>query len=232
MKNKFGFAPILILVIIVIMAIALALLGHITTDGTCDYQAGWNRYPPKSCNCIGIKIMMENSLAVDGDYRAICLGYGISTPAQPTKSTNLQNDEDLQNWKTYRNEEYGFSIKYPNNWIVEQSTDYAGEVEFVGIGDENFGNLTGDYRMVIFFPKYVEQDIISVGSQFESTSARRENIEVNGLDALKVTVTTPSLAGWKSQRVYITGGQYIYAIAADLDNQTENQILSTFVFIE
>ena len=86
--------------------------------------------------------------------------------------------------------------------------------------------------MLIFFKKYVEQDIISVGSQFESTSARRENIEVNGLDALKVTVTTPSLAGWKSQRVYITGGQYIYAIAADLDNQTENQILSTFVFIE
>ena len=65
MKNKFGFAPILILVIIVIMAIALALLGHITTDGTCDYQAGWNRYPPKSCNCIGIKIMMEKYGAIN-----------------------------------------------------------------------------------------------------------------------------------------------------------------------
>jgi len=221
------------------MAIALALLGHITTDGTCDYQAGWNRYPPKSCNCIGIKIMMENSLAVDGDYRAICLGYGISTPAQPTKSTNLQNDEDLQNWKTYRNTEYGFSVSFPEEYEVPNNNNDHGELG----------------KKIAFFVS--DFNPLDRKDDYPSTNKVESDVVITNLNAKRVEGITNirgNIAQQFIQYVFNKNGYY-YSFAlfaldkSDLEHYTTtseqnlpkisqkdlelfDQILSTFVFIE
>jgi hypothetical protein len=42
----------------------------------------------------------------------------IKLPQKPIKeeTANLSRDEVLRDWKTYRNEEYGFEIKYPKDW--------------------------------------------------------------------------------------------------------------------
>lgn len=40
----------------------------------------------------------------------------VETPVQ----TEPANPIDTSNWKTYRNEEYGFELKYPKTWINEE----------------------------------------------------------------------------------------------------------------
>lgn len=34
------------------------------------------------------------------------------------KQSDTQNNIDISRWKTYRNEEFGFEMKYPTNWFV------------------------------------------------------------------------------------------------------------------
>jgi hypothetical protein len=43
------------------------------------------------------------------------------------KSEKPKIEEEIANWKTYRNEEYGFEIKYPPDWKVEIVKNYFKE---------------------------------------------------------------------------------------------------------
>ena len=36
--------------------------------------------------------------------------------AQSVKNTDALREENIQNWKTYRNKEYGFEFKYPPSY--------------------------------------------------------------------------------------------------------------------
>jgi len=42
-------------------------------------------------------------------------------PTGTGETANLSSDENLQDWKTYRNEEYGFEIQYPPDFFVKTS---------------------------------------------------------------------------------------------------------------
>jgi len=51
----------------------------------------------------------------------------------------LSKGEDIDVWKTYRNEEYGFEIKYPKGSHL--LTDTASEISFWGRSSPDYGNL-------------------------------------------------------------------------------------------
>lgn len=49
-------------------------------------------------------------------------------------STFRFSKNEITNWKTYRNEEYGFEVKYPNDWEV---------IDGVGFDNKNFNTCLG-----------------------------------------------------------------------------------------
>jgi hypothetical protein len=44
-------------------------------------------------------------------------------PVEPQTQQNSNNSETAD-WKTYRNEELGFEFKYPENWVIEKTSNY------------------------------------------------------------------------------------------------------------
>lgn len=47
----------------------------------------------------------------------------ISQTSQPTPDPS--SSDETANWKTYRNENFGFEVKYPSEWMVKDLVDYV-----------------------------------------------------------------------------------------------------------
>ena len=56
-------------------------------------------------------------------------------PATTTEPETITSDIDTSGWQTYRNEEYGFEVKYPRSWRSD------------------FFNITPDSSTIDYFPK-------------------------------------------------------------------------------
>ncbi len=63
-------------------------------------------------------------------------------PQQQQKQVNLNQGKevDISDWQTYRNEEYGFEVKYPQNWYWE---DYTEDFKHLTIGFYRPNNKRG-----------------------------------------------------------------------------------------
>jgi hypothetical protein len=54
------------------------------------------------------------------------------------KGIPLESDVDTSNWQAYRNEEYGFEMKYPKNWYISHESNKGGHFS-VSFGNNEFG---------------------------------------------------------------------------------------------
>ena len=140
-------------------------------------------------------------------------------------------------WKTYRNEKYGFEFQYPSDWKSPVEKDRR-----VSIGTATPKNYEGEKLGITISDKgykTLDQIIVDEGSQRGVSFSGIEKTTLNGSDARSFIDNREG--GFTANHLYAIHGSYIYKIgygnrsSSDPIPETVPQIqkiLLTFKFIK
>ena len=112
---------------------------------------------------IAILAVVSFLVVRNGGNRGQIMNQNVNT----NQNTNqVDNGEiDTSDWLTYRNEEYGYSIKYPNDWILREFPNTKTGAEFTG-GDcqiiANSGGYSGEKDPNVSLDDYIKNHVIGV----------------------------------------------------------------------
>lgn len=155
-----------------------------------------------------------------------------------TQEAQNQTNIDTSNWKTYTNDLYGFSFKYPQNWISNRGGIY-GDLLL------SFDVLPTPYPNAEFAP-YINMGVIKNPNNLSTldyltttepiyNQADFTNLTIDGFNAVRGPLGGATL----NDNVFVSKNGYLYHIRldhstrkeVDIPNSTFDQILSTFKFI-
>ncbi len=139
-----------------------------------------------------------------------------SSPSGQSTINNQQATIDTSTWQTYHSDEFGFDVKYPNEW---QGTE-SGVIENKGTGS-------------LFYVFMVNNpELFRIAASGGPTV---KAITINGVKAYRVDRESPP-SGYDFEIVAMIDDQrvlYSYGNSKTLeDGKTLEQILSTFRFVE
>ena len=122
-------------------------------------------------------------------------------PAQTEANT------ETADWNLYENEAY--KVAYPPDW---KTKEWETSVGFAP--QDMFEDVLWGINVFEQGEKTVEEIIANMGKQFETgRSETIENLEVNGLPAIKAIVTTTKYENWEYEQVIIETEDKIYTLS-------------------
>ena len=165
-------------------------------------------------------------------------GY-VNAPEGYSELFSIISEDETASWKTYRNEEYGFEIKYPKDWYI-----YANNPSdvFIQLTKEELGSsIPGPH------PDAFEIEVKSITLNTTLLQAiqwrldeikkagisfTQENIKIGRKDGLKI-ITICEGVGCGAPEWFVVNGNYLYHLDSNLGySNIFDEILSTFKFIE
>lgn len=160
----------------------------------------------------------------------------------------VSEEDDIADWETYRNEEYGFEIKYPDDWELKEGpfeppSPVVPEMIVMSSPDEGLGGFN---IIIIEIPEEIsleeyigDLDLRSLGKEFNIREQReikltglfgiqRKEHRINGRYVELVTYLKKDNLIFR----FLVSPMSSHEIIADEDQRLNNQILSTFRFLD
>jgi len=164
-----------------------------------------------------------------GNIYSLTLKYlGSTTNPAVTENTTYNQVlstfkflDNTTNWKTYTDSKNGFSIRYPSTWRSASLGENG-----IGFGPKEIGEdvLWGiNVYDKSVYPK--EKIIDEAGKQFSDRKQNTNNIDINGIQAIRLITTTSSIPDWYLETIIIEYGSNFVTISNGAINDTKLQTL-------
>ena len=166
-----------------------------------------------------ICVVVFVSIAVWGVYYF----FERSSPSQQNPPENQTSKT-----KTYRNEEWGFEFRYPENWSFQENSFYSPFSKFNLQGDSsgtNYNPFYPDFLINIVTPDFVER-------QFSDLKNIVSKISVGGVMGSKYEYKEEEMS---HTTIILPFGQYKIILGFGANKAYEdifNQILASFKFLK
>ncbi len=153
------------------------------------------------------------------------------------------------NWDIYENKIIGFRFKYPNGVVIEPDIELRGDeyLNFIVYRNDELledmktnpgryaGDIAGTTFVTIIEGKTIDELITASGDQFSDREVEKETILINGLTAIRVTITTARYDDWISVEVYFQKDNLVvrFGNGAIIENiRPMGKIVETFELIK
>ena len=171
---------------------------------------------------IGVAILILAIAAGGFWYVKIQKEEIITKPKEKVVVEEENSDEiDASNWKTYRNEEYGFEVKYPSNWVFVEESE---KIKFSEEGKEYFIEEGKAYPISLSFnfDKYEEKKTIEEWADGKMKKSLGEQ-SINELTiGGKPAITVKTYMGIETVILYDENNNQIFLVTPNFGNDTIN----------
>lgn len=189
-----------------------------------------NPAPQKSFWCkYGFLISLMVLLILTGVFGV----WYFSNPLPPEETETVAVVNKFVDWKTYKNEEYGFEFKYPKDWVIRSA---------MALYDTPVEKQSSIYAVAADSEEYIGSGVtIHVDSKFADPKSFEKIANEKFTEKIGEFTWTiyhfhlgePDLHYSKGAHVKVDGKDYYFVSMTDSNYKNEkfDQILSTFKFI-